>query len=124
MGKTRKLRKRRKATVARRLCDAGSSPSKRPPQLKLWSKDEEFPLGYSVPRNYEIRNLAAAQNWRCPCHDQNCLGPERVEATQIYEHRKRFLEVLSMQKGGKRDVLRKLLAEHYSTESRCFSRSF
>eukprot|EP00965_Chrysotila_dentata_P057879 1918733-Pleurochrysis_carterae.AAC.1 len=43
---------------------------------------------------------------------------------KLYEHRKRFQEVTSKQRGGCRDALRDLLEEHYSKENMRFSRSF
>eukprot|EP00965_Chrysotila_dentata_P057878 1918732-Pleurochrysis_carterae.AAC.1 len=43
---------------------------------------------------------------------------------KLYEHRKRFQEVTSKQRGGCRDALRDLLEEHYTKENMRFSRSF
>eukprot|EP00965_Chrysotila_dentata_P259835 6213699-Pleurochrysis_carterae.AAC.2 len=62
--------------------------------------------------NYELGNFTAAQEWRSPCVDRSCLSIGRIQALQLYEHRKSFRLTAHVQ-GGKRDALRAILAAHY-----------
>eukprot|EP00965_Chrysotila_dentata_P058233 1930794-Pleurochrysis_carterae.AAC.1 len=96
---------------------------KHTPHRKLWGK-YVFPNGWKRERNFDLRNLIAAQQlWVCPCADRiNCLSADRIDVTLLYDHRRDF-QLSAGRKGGKRDVLRDILAAHYSTEDG-FSRSF
>ena len=75
--------------------------------------------------NWDMANLAAAQNWSCPCTDRrNCIGAERgISLIHLYEHRKAFLSTCQ-QRDGKRNALARDLHLHYSSASASFSRSF
>jgi hypothetical protein len=98
---------------------SGSAPP------KLWS-NSQFPEGVVPPAaNWDMANLAAAQDWSCPCADRrNCIGAERgVSVLHLYEHRKLFLTTCKS-KGGKRDALRAQLAEHFSSADKRLTRSF
>eukprot|EP00965_Chrysotila_dentata_P032046 1068776-Pleurochrysis_carterae.AAC.1 len=107
-------------------CAAQSEAYKpsRPSTSKLWGT-VPFPSGVKGLRTLLMDNVIAAQtNWECPCLDRrNCLSKERIETGLLYDHRKRFQES-APRTGGKRDVMRTTLQQHYSSESRSFSRSF
>eukprot|EP00965_Chrysotila_dentata_P262409 6214561-Pleurochrysis_carterae.AAC.1 len=91
---------------------------------KLWTK-AEFPEGMKGPANYDMMNLLAAMNWKCPCQDRgSCLSADRVTVVDLYEHRKAFRTEAVRSHGGFRDKFRVILQAHYSTEARSFSRSF
>lgn len=42
----------------------------------LWTK-RQFPEGTRGACNWDLLNLAAAQQWACPCKERNCLTVER-----------------------------------------------
>jgi hypothetical protein len=72
----------------------------------------------------DLGNLTAAQEWVCPCSDRrNCIGAERLNVLELYEHRKKF-QGCHRSGGGLRDAMRDKMADHYSVESRSLSRSF
>ena len=92
---------------------------------KLWTK-KQFPEGTTGAANWDMANLVAAQEWTCPCSDRrNCIGSERLpKVLDLYEHRKQFQTTCSSNGGGKRDVARVSMSQHYSQGSGTMSRSF
>eukprot|EP00965_Chrysotila_dentata_P001170 38186-Pleurochrysis_carterae.AAC.1 len=63
-------------------CDEDGKP-KRPSPPKLWNKSGQFPSGFFGAKNYDFRNLFAAQRWSCPCIDRpSCLSPDRLEVEE------------------------------------------
>lgn len=89
---------------------------------KLWSKNE-FPEGIKGAANWDLLNLAMAQQWQCPCTDRSCLSLERYpKVDPLYDFRKTFQT--TSKKMGKRDSFRKKFLEPaYSPALRSFSRS-
>ena len=105
--------------------DVGGQPTRIAPP-KLWSK-AQFPEGVRpLAANWDMANLAAAQEWECPCLDRrNCLAADRgLTLIHLYEHRKNFLLTTCNNNGGRRDATRAQLSAHYSNSTKSFSRSF
>eukprot|EP00965_Chrysotila_dentata_P219560 6191214-Pleurochrysis_carterae.AAC.1 len=92
---------------------------------KLWSI-KQYPEGSVGAANWDMENLYAARNWKCPCTDRdNCIGIERFpKIDPIYDCRKTFQTTTAQNEGGLRDAMRKELEQHYSKETRSFGRSF
>ena len=84
---------------------------------KLWST-AQFPEGCKGPANWDLANLAAAQDWHCPCSERNCLSRDRFpKPDELYDHRKTFQTTSK----GLRDTFRdKVLEPVYSQEKGTF----
>ena len=101
---------------------AGSAAGARKRSVKTWSS-KEFPDGYEPGYVSSLRNLNAAQEWSCPCHDRrNCIGAERIDVLQLYEFRRAFRD--KYKKPEFRDAMRRDLEGHYDAASGVFTRSF
>ena len=87
---------------------------------KLWSA-AQFPEGCKGPANWDLQNLAAMQDWQCPCKDRNCLSRERYPRVDpLYDYRKTF----QTRSKGARDIFRKnILEPRYSKQDGTFTRS-
>ena len=92
---------------------------------KLWSR-AQFPEGVYAEANWDLANLAAAQEWECPCKDRyNCIGKDRIRNIfDLYEHRKRFRTTTAPANGGLRDAARLDMSRHFDKGSMTFTRSF
>lgn len=90
---------------------------------KLWTK-VQFPEGTDGPSNWDLANLAAAQEWDCPCVDcRNCIGSERIPLLHLYEYRKKF-RTTAKSSGGFRDAARSEMEVRYDASQNIFMRSF
>eukprot|EP00965_Chrysotila_dentata_P238928 6202801-Pleurochrysis_carterae.AAC.1 len=97
---------------------------RRPVSPKMWTKQNQFPRGFIGANNYEMQNMLRAQSWSCPCRDRtNCLSADQIDLFVLYEHRRDFQHGAA-RLGGKRDAIRKILEQHYSSQTKEFSRSF
>eukprot|EP00965_Chrysotila_dentata_P217156 6189817-Pleurochrysis_carterae.AAC.1 len=94
---------------------------------KLWC-NELFPRGSDGANNYEMENLLAVQSyWKCTCRDRDsCLSPDRVNIIELYRYRMAFQTEAKHDETyrGFRDSFRRKIEEHYSSETKSFSRSF
>eukprot|EP00965_Chrysotila_dentata_P261906 6214404-Pleurochrysis_carterae.AAC.2 len=86
---------------------------RRPPMIKLWSKEGQFPTGMEGCKNYMI----------CGTYSPLSSGTDSLDITLLYDHRREFQQNCSRQ-GGKRDAMRDILEAHYSKETMSFTRSF
>ena len=87
---------------------------------KLWTS-AQFPEGSKGHANWDLQNIAAVQDWKCPCPDQNCLDRERYPRVDpLYDFRKGF----QTKSKGLRDTFRqKFLEPAFSATTGAFSRS-
>ena len=95
------------------------NPPTPPPVVpgKLWTR-VQFPEGCKGASNWDLCNLAAAQAWRCPCTERNCLSKDRYpKPDELYDYRKTFQTTSK----GLRDTFRdKVLEPVYSSENGTF----
>jgi hypothetical protein len=88
---------------------------------KLWGMDQ-FPEGTKGHALWDWQNILAAQAWSCPCTDRrSCIGQERLKPEALLIHRK---EQRTSMTGNARDASRSQLAQHFSSATKSFSRSF
>jgi hypothetical protein len=88
---------------------------------KLWSA-KQFPEGTKGHACWDWANIKAAQAWECPCTDRrNCIGAERIRPEDLLVHRKQRQTTATV---NSRDAARLSLAEHFSSLTKSFSRSF
>ena len=92
---------------------------------QLWGS-ELFLAGYSAPAVWEVCNLEATQQWRCPCSKgaggtNSCLDASRIDVVKLYEFRKAFHS-----RAGRnlRDTMRDDLERHYDARDKSFSKGF
>ena len=98
---------------------ATSAPSK-PGAGKLWTA-AQFPEGIKGPSNWDMLNISAAQDWVCPCPDQNCLSRDRYPSVFVlYEFRK---DAQTKSKGLRDTFRQKYIEPAYNATTGCFSRS-
>jgi hypothetical protein len=89
---------------------------------QLWGR-AHFPMGYSPPSRWDMKNLQAALVWECPCSDRPCLAVSgrQMDVIQLYDLRRSFHNVCAGG-GNQRDTLRKQLELHY--DGSLFHRTF
>ena len=100
--------------------DDDNSTARKPGAGKLWT-NALFPEGMEGPSNWDLLNLSAAQEWRCPCPDRSCLSKERYpKPDPLYDFRKTF----QTKSKGLRDTFRKNFTEvTFSSHDGSFARA-
>ena len=106
------------------VCDDSPAPARRrTPSAKVWSTNQ-FPAGIVGVSNLAMPNLIAAQQWSCPCPDRdNCIGADRLDLLDLYEHRKKW-RTSAHTRGGFRDGMRMDMRNHFDKRTNKFTRSF
>lgn len=76
----------------------------------------------------DAANIAAIQQWRCPCSDRNCLDETRVKFLELYDTRNEFHKEATNELGGsrltKQQKCYQRLLQHYDANGKAFTRSF